>query len=314
MADPEMKEEYLDVVRLLVRVAPVIFAEPGYALKGGTAINLFVRDLPRLSVDLDLVFTDYRLNRTNSLAAISTGLGNMASRVSKLGLQVHVSSKTDGEETKLFIRQGRTEVKVEINQVLRGTMHPVVSMRMVQSARDQLKADLRLPVLSADELYGGKLVAALDRNHPRDWFDVMLLLKQEGITASIRRCFVAYLAAHNRPPHEVLFGPAKSLAESFDREFLGMTSHAVSLTELEDVQRVVRNELPNQLDEAERRFLVSLVSNVPDWTLLGIPHLQHMPAIRWKLTNLERLQRDNKIKFAAQSAALRDRFNLGVEG
>lgn len=48
-----MKKEYLDVVRLLVRVAPVIFAEPGFALKGGTAINLFVRDLPRLSVDLD---------------------------------------------------------------------------------------------------------------------------------------------------------------------------------------------------------------------------------------------------------------------
>lgn len=305
-----MKKEYLDVVRLLVRVAPVIFAEPGYALKGGTAINLFVRDLPRLSVDLDVVFTDYRLDRADSLAAISTAVGNMASRISKLGLQVHVPSQTEGEETKLFIRQGRIEVKVEINQVLRGTIHPVVSTRMVPAARDQLKADLRLPVLAPEELYGGKLVAALDRNHPRDWFDVMLLLKQEGITPSIRRCFVAYLAAHNRPPHEVLFGPEKSMAESFDREFFGMTSQEISLAELEDVQRLVRDELPKQLDEAERRFLVSLVSNVPDWTLLGIPHLQDMPAIRWKLANLERLQRDNKIKFAEQSAALRDRFGF----
>lgn len=308
-----MKKEYLDVVRLLVRVAPLIFAEPGFALKGGTAINLFVRDLPRLSVDLDLVFTDYRLDRADSLAAISTAVGNMASRVSKLGLQVHVPSRTEGEEAKLFIRQGRTEVKVEINQVLRGTFHPVVSTRMVPVARDQLKADLRLPVLAPEELYGGKLVAALDRNHPRDWFDVMLLLKQEGITPSIRQCFVAYLAAHNRPTHEVLFGPAKSLTESFDREFFGMTSQEVSLAELEEVQRTVRDELPKQLDDAERRFLVSLVSNVPDWTLLAIPHLKDMPAIRWKLANLERLQRDNKIKFAEQSAALQDRFGL-VEG
>ncbi len=308
-----MKKEYLDIVRLLVRAAPMIFAEPGYALKGGTAINLFVRDLPRLSVDLDLVFTDYRLDRADSLAAISTALGNMASRVKKLGLQVHIPSRTEGEEAKLFVRQGRIEVKVEINQVLRGTILPVVLTRMVPAARDQLKADLRLPLLATEELYGGKLVAALDRNHPRDWFDVMLLLKNEGITPSIRRCFVAYLAAHNRPPHEVLFGPAKPLAESFDREFFGMTSQEVSVAELEEVQRVVRDELPKQLDEAERRFLVSLVSNVPDWSLLGIPHLQDMSAIRWKLANLERLQRENKLKFAEQSAALRDRFDLSEE-
>lgn len=305
-----MKKEYLDVVRLLVRVAPVIFAEPGFALKGGTAINLFVRDLPRLSVDLDLVFVDYILDRETALAAISTAVSNMSSRLGKLGLQVHMPSRTEGEEAKLFIRQGRIEIKVEINPVLRGTIHPVITMRMVTAARDHLKADLRLPVLAPEELYGGKLVAALDRNHPRDWFDVMLLRKAEGITPSIRRCFVAYLAAHNRPPHEVLFGPTKSLADSFDREFFGMTSYEVSLAELEDVQREVREELPRQLNEAERQFLISLVSNAPDWSLIDVPHLKDMPAIRWKLTNLERLQRENKSKFAEQSAALRDHFGL----
>lgn len=310
MASFEMTKEYLDVVRLLVRVAPVIFAEPGFALKGGTAINLFVRDLPRLSVDLDLVFTDYRLDRADALAAISLAVGNMAARISKLGFQVHVPSRTEGEEAKLFIQQGRIEVKVEINQVLRGTILPVVSMRMVPAARDQLKTDLHLPILAHNELYGGKLVAALDRNHPRDWFDVMLLLRQGGITSSIRRCFVAYLASHNRPPHEVLFGPTKPLADSFEREFLGMTTQEVSLVELEAVQRTIRDELPKQLDDAERRFLISLVSNAPDWTLLDIPHLKELPAIRWKLANLERLHRDNKIKFAEQSAALRDRFGF----
>ena len=305
-----MKKEYLDVVRLLVRVAPLIFAEPGFALKGGTAINLFVRDLPRLSVDLDLVFTDYRLNRTDSLAAISKAVTNMAARLNTLGLQVHTPSRTEGEEAKLFIRQGRIEVKVEINPVLRGTIFPVVATRMVPAARDQLKADLRLPVLVPDELYGGKLVAALDRNHPRDWFDVMLLLEKEGITPSIRRCFVAYLAAHNRPPHEVLFGPTRPLADAFDREFLGMTTQTVSLAELEAVQRKIRDELPKQLDDAERRFLVSLVSNESDWTLLDIPHLKDMPAIRWKLANIERLQHNNKFKFVEQQTALRECLGL----
>lgn len=310
MAGTEMKKEYLDLVRLLVRVAPMIFAEPGFALKGGTAINLFVRDLPRLSVDLDLVFTDYRLDRDSALAAIAAAVHNMASRIGKLGMQVHVPSRMEGEEAKLFIRKGQVEVKVEINQVARGTILPVVTTRLVQAARDQLRADLRVPLLATEELYGGKLVAALDRSHPRDWFDVMLLLNAEGITSSIRRCFVAYLAAHNRPLHEVLFGPVKSLADTFHREFLGMTSYKVSLAELEDVQRRVRKELPRQLDNAERRFLVSLVSNEPDWSLINIPHLKDMPAIRWKLTNLERLQHENKSKFAEQSTALRDCYGL----
>jgi len=50
----------------------------------------------------------------------------------------------------------------------------------------------------------------------------MLLLAQQGFTPQIRRCFVAYLAAHNRPPHEVLFGPMTSMADSFNAEFLAL--------------------------------------------------------------------------------------------
>ncbi len=49
-------ERYLDQVALLLRTIPEIASEPDFALKGGTAINLFVRDLPRLSVDIDLVY------------------------------------------------------------------------------------------------------------------------------------------------------------------------------------------------------------------------------------------------------------------
>ncbi len=51
-----MNQLYLDTARLLTQVAPFVFAQGVFALKGGTAINLFIRDMPRLSVDLDLVF------------------------------------------------------------------------------------------------------------------------------------------------------------------------------------------------------------------------------------------------------------------
>ena len=259
-----MKQAYLDVVRLLVRVAPVVFSVPGFALKGGSAINLFIRDLPRLSVDLDLVFTDHTVDRDQALATISSGVHTIAERAQAMGLQTHVPLRQNRDEAKLLIRQGRIEVKIEINQVLRGTLLPVGTVRMTPAARDQLKADLRLPVLAMEELYAGKLVAALDRNHPRDWFDILLLLRNEGLTPSIRRCFVAYLAAHNRPPHEILFGVEKPLAESFEREFSGMTALTVSAADLEQAQARVRYELPRLLDVDERRFLETLVRDALD--------------------------------------------------
>jgi predicted nucleotidyltransferase component of viral defense system len=303
-----MKQAYLDVVRLLVRVAPVVFSVPGFALKGGSAINLFIRDLPRLSVDLDLVFTDHTVDRDQALATISSGVHTIAERAQAMGLQTHVPLRQNRDEAKLLIRQGRIEVKIEINQVLRGTLLPVGTVRMTPAARDQLKADLRLPVLAMEELYAGKLVAALDRNHPRDWFDILLLLRNEGLTPSIRRCFVAYLAAHNRPPHEILFGVEKPLAESFEREFSGMTTLTVSAADLEQAQARVRYELPRLLNVDERRFLETLVRGDPEWFRLGIVHLARMPAIRWKLANLERLRDENPRKFKKQLTMLIDWF------
>ena len=50
------RERYADQVQLLVRLLPIVADERDFALKGGTAINLFYRDLPRLSVDTDLTY------------------------------------------------------------------------------------------------------------------------------------------------------------------------------------------------------------------------------------------------------------------
>jgi len=55
-----MNRAYLDAVKLLLAVAPVIFRKPTFALKGGTAINLLVQDMPLLSIDLDLVYADHQ--------------------------------------------------------------------------------------------------------------------------------------------------------------------------------------------------------------------------------------------------------------
>lgn len=302
-----MNPVYLDTARLLTQVAPLVFMDDTFALKGGTAINLFVRDMPRLSVDLDLVFPDHTPPREQALARINEAIRQVAERLTKQGFQTHAPA-ADAGETKLLVRRDRIVVKIEANFVRRGTVQPVRRASLTPTARDLLMADLDIPVVSLEDLYGGKLVAALDRQHPRDLFDVMQLFAHEGITPGIRRAFVVYLASHNRPMHEVLFPPLRDIQHDYAHGFTGMTAEPVPLDVLLAARTRMMHELQQGLDDNERRFLLSLVAAAPDWSLMDIAHLEHLPGIRWKLHNLAQLQKVNAKKFAEQADALAARL------
>ena len=299
-----MNQVYLDTARLMIQVAPPVFADNVFALKGGTAINLFVRDMPRLSVDLDLVFVDHRLGRDEAIASINDAIRSAVDRLKKRGFQTHAATVPDAGETKLFVRRDKLEVKVEVNFVLRGTVHPIRPTSLTPKAKETLLADLELPVVSLPDLYGGKLVAALDRQHPRDLFDVMELFLHGGITPEIRRSFVVYLASHNRPIHEVLFPNLRDISSEYESTFKAMTTEPVALKALVSARQRMIAELKAGLDAAEREFLLSLARNAPNWDLLGIEHLEQLPGIRWKRENLGRLAKANPKKLKEQAREL----------
>jgi predicted nucleotidyltransferase component of viral defense system len=299
-----MNQTYLDTARLLTQIAPFVFADATFALKGGTAINLFIRDMPRLSVDLDLVFPDHSLPRDAALARINEAIRHSAERLNARGFQTHMVATADAGETKLLVRRGKIEVKVEVNYVMRGTVHPVRTTALTPAARDSLLAELEIPVVSLEDVYGGKLVAAMDRQHPRDLFDVMQLFAHEGITPGIRRAFVVYLASHNRPVHEVLFPAMRDIGQEYERNFKGMTTDPVEQGALLAARERMVQELQSSLDADERRFLLSLVNGQPEWSLLGVAHAEHLPGIRWKLRNLAELQRKSPARFAEQADLL----------
>ena len=299
-----MNQLYLDTARLLTQVAPFVFAQGVFALKGGTAINLFIRDMPRLSVDLDLVFIDHSLPREQALVRINEAIRQAAERLTARGFETHALAAAGSGETKLLVRRGGIEVKIEVNFVMRGTVHPVRTAALTPKARQVLLADLEIALVSLEDVYGGKLVAAMDRQHPRDLFDVMQLFAHEGITPGIRRAFVVYLASHNRPVHEVLFPTLRNIGQEYERNFKGMTTEPVELPELLAARERMVHELQRGLDAAERRFLLSLVANKPEWPLLGIEHLDQLPGIRWKLRNIGLLEQKHPQKFAEQADTL----------
>ena len=307
-----MNNRYLETVRLLIDAAPFVFTRNCFALKGGTAINLFLEDMPRLSVDIDLVFTDLdHPDRDSALLAIENALHGVADLLkSKLGVTVRPTTSGSDHESKLFISRGPVLLKVEVNHVFRGSVYPLVTGSLSAQAQSRFSRALSVPMLDPDELYASKLVAALDRQHPRDLFDVMLLFERGGITPRIRRAFTVYLAGHNRPIHEVLSPHHKDISVEFESNFAGMTNREVTVEQLLEVRERLFQELPASLDDSERNFLISVNRCEADGEILGLPGVENLPAIRWKLLNLRKLSKSNRVKYNAILDGLNNVFQL----
>lgn len=304
-----MDEAFAETVRLLLTVVPDVFAGDTFALKGGTAINLFLQDMPRLSVDLDVVYTPWQVPRDAALTAIIQELASIARRVERLGVRARTVQTRDFGTTKLLVENERSQVKVEVNGVFRGTVLPVQQRAPSPRTRHLFGLDSVVPMLAPDELYASKLVAALDRQHPRDLFDVWRLQESGGLTDAMVECFVIYLAGHNRPTHEVLFGNDKNIASEYVRAFAGMTDVTCPLESLLEARTRLRRDLPGRLTEKHRRFLSGLARATPDWSLLQCPHAAELPALRWKLDNLGTFRKRRPKDFANQADALDSCFN-----
>ena len=282
---------------LLVRALPYVAAETCFALKGGTAINLFIRDLPRLSVDIDLVYLPIA-DREASLLEIRSALGRIAQNIRKAipGSIVTENAASDG--TRIVVRSRSAQIKIEVTPVLRGTVHPAELRTVCRSAEERF-GFAEIQVVSFADLYAGKMVAALDRQHPRDLFDVQYLLANEGINDTLFQTFLAYILSHNRPAHEVLLPHLKDIKQAFEQEFVGMTTEEPSFDALIVARAQLLSEIRAHLDERTIRFLISFHELNPDWALLATPDISNLPAIRWKLMNLALLQAKQPEKYKA---------------
>ena len=281
-------ESYRRQVALLMRTLPHVAEETCFALKGGTAINLFVRDMPRLSVDIDLTYLPVE-PRAELLSAINAAMRRIAGRIEQTIPDARISQGlTEGAVTRLTVRAASVQIKIEVTPVLRGTVYPP-EVRSVSPAVESAFGFAEIQLVSFADLYAGKIVAALDRQHPRDFFDVRDLLAQEGISDNLRRAFVVYLLSHDRPMFEVLNVVPKDISAEFLRGFEGMTDAPVTLDELLDARQRLVEAIVGGMPPAHRHFLVSFERGQPDWPLLGVPGVEALPAVRWRQRNLDTL-------------------------
>jgi predicted nucleotidyltransferase component of viral defense system len=287
-------DAYRNQVALLIRTLPSVAAEECFAMKGGTAINLFIRDLPRLSVDIDLTYLPVQ-DRKTSLAAIDVAMLRIAERITEAvrGARVAPSRSREDVVTKLVVRGDGAQIKIEVTPVLRGCVFEPEIRPVSPSVEDEFGfAEMR--IVSFPDLYAGKIVAALDRQHPRDLFDVRDLLANEGIDEALRRAFLVYLVSHDRPMAEVLAVRRKDITAEFERGFVGMTRQAVELDDLLAAREALVSEIAGSMPDAHRQFLLAFEQGEPDWSAIGLGAAADLPAVRWRQQNLNGLSADKR--------------------
>jgi len=283
---------YFKQAQLMLRVMPHVGAEKCFALKGGTAINFFVRDMSRLSVDIDLTYLPLE-PRGVTLVNIGEALQRVAAAIRKSvpgAIVQEGQARGAGHVSKLSVSTVDATIKIESNPVLRGAVFVAVERQLSARAEELFELSVTASTLAVGDLYGGKLCAALDRQHPRDFFDIKMLMENEGLTDEIRTAFVVYLASHDRPMSELLDPNKKDFRQMYEQQFVGMTAEEVEHDELAAVRDRLIKTIRETMTEDEKKFLLSIKQGNPAWDLIPVAGIDQLPAIQWKLANIQKMQ------------------------
>ncbi len=285
----DRQSHYYRQVQLLLQIIPFVAQHDCFALKGGTAINLFVRDFPRLSVDIDLVFLPM-MDRQEALQTIKDNLNTLAVNITEQIVHTRVTSsfQDKADALRLLVERDGVQIKIELSPVLRGTVYEPQIIAVCEAVEDEF-GFAEIAVVSFEDLYAGKICAALDRQHPRDLFDIKQLLDNEGITDRLRKALLVYIISHPRPITELLKPHFKDISNIYEGEFRNMAEHDLPLADLANAREQLVNIINNELTQEERKFLLSFKSHEPDWSLLGLPNIDKLPAVRWKLQNIGKM-------------------------
>lgn len=285
--------QYKNQAALLLKLLPLVMTEEVFSLKGGTAINFFVRDYPRLSIDIDLTYLPIE-ERTKSLFDINEKLKSIQLRIKEKFPSYVITERSD-KISKLLtgctVYGNDVFIKLEVNTTIRGTVLPVVTRKVVKRAAAEFEVSFSVSTLSFEDLYGGKICAALDRQHPRDLFDIKMLLENEGLTDELRKVFLVYLISSPRPISELLIPNELTISTEWINEFKGMTRIGVTLEELYHTRTKLFHLVRESLTQNEKLFLLSFKEVTPEWNLIGLDGIENLPAVRWKLHNLSLMKK-----------------------
>lgn len=300
-----MNETYKKQVGLLIKIVPLLYRIKEFAIHGGTAINLFVRDMPRYSVDLDITYIPIK-DRESSLAEINTLLLTLKSQIERAIPNVKVIHKP--AIWKLQCAADGATVKIEVNGTKRGIIGNVEVRELCLKAQNEFNANCKANIVSLSQLYGGKIAAALSRQHPRDMFDYkyMEIDSFDVIKEGLMLC----LFGSDKPIIESLNPNMTDQRQALDNQFKGMTDTPFTYEEFESARIDLINKVNSLFDKSDKEFLLSFEMGEPNWKKCCAGDLSEHPSVKWKLQNILNLKYSNFAKFNNGVEKLRDYLEL----
>ncbi len=286
-----MNETYRRQVALLIRVMPLVFRIKDFAVHGGTAINLFHRNLSRLSVDIDITYVPIS-DRNSSLLAINDHLANLKTAIENAIPGIRVTHKKD--IWKLLATFEGTSIKIEVNGTKRGIIGDIETIQLCKRARDEFGMTCYANIVSWPQLFGGKIAAALSRQHPRDLFDCRRLTSKDF--AEVKPGFMLCLLGSDKPIVESLSPNEIDQREALENQFEGMTDEPFSYADYVESRSNLIKVVNEGLNETDKEFLISFEKGSPLWEKCCAGVLSHYPAVKWKLQNIAAFKNKNPQK------------------
>lgn len=277
---------------LLIRIMPSVYKIKEFAVHGGTAINLFHRNLLRYSVDIDVTYIPIE-NRQQSLASINQKLLEVKKNIEKTIPGVVVKHKPD--VWKLLCTLGDATVKIEVNATKRGIIGDVVELPLCEKARNEFSMGCKARTVSFSQLYGGKITAALSRQHPRDLFDCKYMELQSF--DDVKNGFMLCLLGSDKPIIESLQPHDIDQTEALENQFQGITETPFGYEDYLESRTALLSLVNGGLTITDKEFLLSFEQGEPDWNKCCAGDLSQYPSVQWKLLNIGKLKESNPVKF-----------------
>jgi len=300
-----MNNEYKKRVELLLKIVPQLYDIDTFAIHGGTAINLYVLDFPRYSVDIDLTYTLIK-PRDESFAELHQSLLLLKECVRRVVPNVIITEKPN----KILCNDKGVMVKVEVSGIKRGLIEATELRTLSAKAQQIFEVSNKARIVSLSQLYGGKITAALDRQHPRDLFDVKLMFDIIKSFDGVKRGFINCLLGGDRPIVESLSPNRIDQSETLVNQFAGMTEIPFSYNDYEETREKLVDIVNSNLTGKDKEFLLNFESGNPDWQNSEYADFQDFPAIQWKLLNINKLKFENPAKFRENSKKLEEAFGI----
>lgn len=287
-----MNELYKDQVGLLIRIIPLIYPIKEFAVHGGTAINLFVRDMSRYSVDLDITYLPIK-ERQESIADINRILLDLKKSIERAIPGIRVVHKS--AVWKLLCTKDGATVKIEVNGIKRGVIGEIEERELCPKARNEFNMSCRAKIVPFTQLYGGKISAALSRQHPRDLFDCKYM--ELNSFDEVKTGLIFCLLGSDKPIIESLQPNPINQNEALKNQFKGMTDTTFSYEDFEQARFKLIKQVNENLTSEDREFLLSFERGEPNWSRCCAGDLSNFPSVRWKLQNILKLKKSNPEKF-----------------